>query len=253
MIGFEPTFGSSLRTELQRRVRLAARPVWRRPRVLVTAAGVAVTLALGGTAAATAGLIVLPGAPNVVPLGKAVAEQHQGTSSVDLGTPPAGATNIAVEFWCLSPGNFTLGDGSVVTCDASDVGSRSVATLPLATGQHSTSVSTSNDAQWKLSAAYVNSTTTPWAVNAHGQSYGVPNSHGTPDLVAVQTTDGKDGYALATEIADANGTTAAKTFKSPQDALDWQKSMAGKTVVVPVYLSDGTTRIGDFDVVYPAQ
>lgn len=253
MSGFETTFGSSLRTELQRRVRLASRPMWRRPRVIAAVVGVVAALALGGTAAATAGLLVLPGAPTVASLGTPTTEQHRGPATVDLGAPPAGATNIAVEFWCLSAADFTLGDGSLVTCKRDDVGSRSSATLPLAVGQHSTSVSTAPGAEWRLSAAYVNSTTTPWAVNVHGQSYGVVNEHGTPDLIAVQTADGKDGYALASELAQADGTVAAKGFKNPQDALDWQKAMAGKTIVVPVYLSDGTTRIGDFDITYPEQ
>jgi hypothetical protein len=188
----------------------------------------------------------------VVPLGEAIVEEHRGTATVELGTAPNGATNIAVEFWCLSAGEFTLGDGSMITCDASDNESLASATLPLAEGQHSTSVSTTPDALWRLSAAYVNSTTTPWAINANGQTYGVANEHGTPDLVAVLATDGQLGYAFAAEIADADGTTAAEGFETPQEALDWQEAMAGKSIIVPVYLSDGTTRIGDFEIRFPS-
>jgi hypothetical protein len=251
MIHFDPAYKAALRSELQRRAVASARPLWKRPRAIIAVVGTLGALTLGGTAAATAGLLVLPGANNSAPLGEAVVAQRQGTASVDLGSQPKGATNIAVEFWCLSAGTFTLGDGSIVVCNNSQVGSLSSATLPLADGQHSTSVTTSSSASWKLSAAYVNSTTTPWAINAHGQSYGVANEHGAPDLIAVQTSDGRDGYAFAAEVADADGTTAAKGFKSPQEALDWQKKMAGKSVQVPVYLSDGTTRIGDFVVTYP--
>lgn len=253
MIGFDSTYGAALRSELRRRVRLAGVPLWRRPRVIVSAVAVFATITLGGTAAAaTAGYLVLPGFPVAAQLGKSVVEEHQGTATVDLGAAPTGATNIALEFWCLTPGTFTLGDGSGVICNESDVGSPSSATLPLTDGQHSTTVRTSANASWKLSATYVNSTTTPWAINKQGETYGVSNEHGTPDLVAVATTDGKYGYAFAQQIADADGTTAAAGFKSPQDALDWQKRMAGKSIVVPVYLADGKTRIGDFVVNYPA-
>jgi hypothetical protein len=252
MTGFEPIYGAALRQELQQRVRLAGRNFWRRPSFVVALAGIIVVLGLGGTAAAAAaGYIVLPGAPSSTALGKAIVQSHTGSATVDLGTAPKGATNLAIEFWCLSAGKFTLGDGSSVTCAAADIGGESSASLPLAAGQDSTSVSTSSSASWRLSAAYVNTTTTPWAINAHGQSYGVANANGTPDLVAVQTVDGKNGFAFAKEIADADGTTAAKGFKSPQDALKWQEQMSGKTAVVPVYESDGTTRIGDFDITYP--
>ena len=251
MIGFEPSYATALRAELQRRVRAAGRPIWRRPRAIVSLAAVIAALALGGTAAATAGYIVLPGSPNAVPLGKAIVAEHHGTATVDLGVVPAGATDIAVEFWCLSAGTFMLGDGSKVICGLSDIGSRSGATLPLADGQHSTTVRTSDNALWRLSAAYVNSTTTPWAINGAGKTFGVANEHGTPDLISVATTDGKYGYAFAKQIADADGSTAATGFTSPQQALDWQKNMAGKTIIVPVYLSDGKTRIGDFIVSYP--
>ena len=220
-------------------------------RAIVSVVAVIAALALGGTAAATAGYIVLPGSPSAVALGKTIVGEHHGTATVDLGAPPTGATNIAVEFWCLTTGTFTLGDGSEVTCSAADIGSRSGATLPLAEGQHSTTVRTSVNASWRLSAAYVNSTTTPWAINGDGKSFGVANDHGTPDLIAVATTDGKCGYAFAKQIADADGSAAAAAFTSPQKALDWQKEMAGKRIIVPVYLSDGKTRIGDFVVSYP--
>ena len=251
-VGFDPAYREALLAQLRRQVRREKRPIWRRPGTLTTA-GLIAGVAIAGTAtAAAAGVIGLPGARATTPLGQAIVQQHQGSATIDLGAVPKGATNIAVEFWCLSPGTFMLNDGSKVTCKASDVGSQSSATLPLGSNPSTTAVSTAPDASWRISVAYVNQTTTPWAVNAHGQSYGVENEHGTPDLVAVQSTSGKDGYVLSKALRDADGTTAAQQFTSPQDALRWQEEMAGKTVTLPVYLSDGTTQVGEFVIAYPA-
>jgi len=51
-----------------------------------------------------------------------------GTSSIDLGEPPAGATSIAVAFTCLDPGDFSLAiNGTVdstMQCSADDTGSK---------------------------------------------------------------------------------------------------------------------------------
>ena len=262
MTGFSPSFGTALRAELQARVRATGRPAWRRPRWIVVFIAVLAAALLGGTAAATAGFRVTPGASVTVPLGHAVVEEHRGSATVDLGTAPAGATDIAIEFWCLSAGTYEFGDGSRVLCRSADVNARSGSTVPLVLGErsesvplepgaHRVSVTASPDASWRISAAYVNSSTTPWAINPHGQTYGAQNSHGTPDLIAVQTTDGRNGYAFSQQVADADGTTAAQGFTSPQQALDWQARMAGKTIHVPVYLSDGSTRIGSFDLSYP--
>ncbi|WP_449373584.1 hypothetical protein [Arthrobacter psychrolactophilus] len=59
-------------------------------------------------------------------------------------------------------------------------------------------------------------------------------------------TNGKTGYAFRTDMDEADGSNAAKTFKSPDDAIAWQKARQGKTFPVPVYESDGTTLVGEF-------
>jgi len=248
---FDPVFSAALRVELERRVTGGLPHRWRGPRTLLAAVILMGIAGAGAATAAVAGYLVLPGAPSVSKLGASIMQEGRGSASIDLGAPPRGATNIAIEFACLGSGQFVLGDGSAISCGVTDIGSITSATLPLATSQHTTTVTTDDSAAWRISAAYVNSETTPWAVNTHGQTYGAANSHGSPDLIAVQTTTGKDGYALATDLEAADGTTAVKSFKSPQDALDWQRKMAGKTIVVAVYLSDGTTRVGDFRITYP--
>ncbi|MFT4213233.1 MAG: hypothetical protein QM622_00430 [Microbacterium sp.] len=49
-----------------------------------------------------------------------------------------------------------------------------------------------------------------------------------------------------TELEDADGTAAARSFTSPQDALDRQEEEVGKEHRIPVYELDGTTVIGEF-------
>jgi hypothetical protein len=88
-----------------------------------------------------------------------------------------------------------------------------------------------------------------WPVNAKGQSYGSEgDSPIAPDLILATATNGRTGYVLRKDLEDADGTTAMKSFHSPQDALDWQKEHGGKTSYIPVYKADGTTKIGVFQV-----
>jgi len=53
---------------------------------------------------------------------------------------------------------------------------------------------------------------------------------------------------LGGEPQDADGTTAQKSFTSPEDALKWQDANAGRTHTIPVYESNGTTVIGEFQI-----
>jgi len=147
----------------------------------------------------------------------------------------------------LTPGEFTYADGASMSCATGDLTDRfgtSSYTMALAAGQHTTSIRTSDDARWTLTVTYVDRETTGWATNDSGQTYGVANDHGTPDLVAVIATDGTPGYALAADLAAAEG----PTFTSPADALAWQNTHHGDAASVPVYKSDGKTVVGEFRV-----
>ncbi|MBP2413090.1 hypothetical protein JOF48_001889 [Arthrobacter stackebrandtii] len=204
---------------------------------------------LGGIGAAAAGILVLPGGDTVTKVASPVTGTYTGTATVDLGPVPDGVTNMAVEFTCLTPGRFVYDDGASVVCDGADIGTRSAVSrysIPLTTGQHTVTITTDSAARWTLTATYVNQTTTDWATNEQGQSYGVENSKGSPDLVAVMATNGKTGYAFRAALDEADGSNAAKTFKSPDDAIAWQKARHGKTFPIPVYESDGTTLVGEF-------
>jgi hypothetical protein len=88
-----------------------------------------------------------------------------------------------------------------------------------------------------------------WPRNATGQTYGVQgNSSVAPDLIKVLATNGKTGYVYSKQLAALDGPAPT----SPKEALDWQKAHEGETVSIPVYLSDGKTVVGEFDMTYPS-
>lgn len=95
-----------------------------------------------------------------------------------------------------------------------------------------------------------------YATNAQGQTFGSAMSAVSPDtepdLILVVATNGREGYVLKAELDDANGTTAAATFKSPEEALVWQSAHTGP-VSVPVYQSDGRTPVGEFTVMHESE
>jgi len=246
-------FSGALRTVLTARVDAEAPVKERRYRRLWFGSGICVGVGLlGGVGAAAAGILVLPGGANVTVLAAPVVETHSGTATVDLGPAPAGVTSAAVELTCLTPGRFVFDDGASIVCTAADMGTSSALSggynIPLAPGQHTLQVSTDPAASWTLRATYVRQATTDWAINSQGQRYGVINAYGTPDLVAVVATNGKNGYARSKDLFDADGTAASNSFKSPDDAIAWQEANRGKKHTVPVYESDGTTRVGEFIV-----
>ncbi|MFJ6271629.1 peptidase M56 family protein [Pseudarthrobacter oxydans] len=249
-------FSDALRAELTARVEKAA-PVRARKRTRLWAgtavvAGIGV---LGGVGATAAGLFVTPGSTQVTPLASPVTETHTGTATVQLGPPPEGTTGIEMQLHCLSAGTFSYSRGASNTCDQDDVGTPqdwTGYTIPLTPGEESITITTSPDASWKITAQYVNTKTTEWATNADGDTYGAQNENGSPDMVAVIATNGTRGYVYRTELEDADGTAAMKTFKSPAEALAWQEARLGKDFAIPVYNVTGKTVVGEFVISYSA-
>ena len=245
-------FSRALEEELVSRVQKAS-PARARKRIRIwLGAGVlAGAGVLGGVGATAAGLFVTPGSPQVTPLSTPVTDTHEGTATIELGDPPEGTTGIEMELNCLTPGRFEFPDGASTVCRATDVGTPqdwSGYTIPLTPGLKSVTVKADPGARWRLSAKYVNSKTTDWAVNTDGKSYGAQNEKGAPDLTAVIATNGIPGYVFTSELEDATGTAAIKTFKTREEALAWQEARRGKTFSVPVYDSTGKTVVGEFVV-----
>jgi hypothetical protein len=218
----------------------------RRSRRWSITAGAAVALLAGGggIAAATGAFSSgVPGSQAVSYLAAPVSIAGNGTETVQLGKAPVGANAIAIEFSCLTPGTFNFADGSGVSCSSQADVSNSLTypdtyTLSLSPGQDSTTITADPGQRWRLTATYVTATTTPWKVNASGQTYGSQNQNGTPDLVAVIATNRSEGYVYANQLEGPQPTT-------PSQAVAEGHQEPG---TLTVYESDGKTPIGQFVV-----
>jgi hypothetical protein len=245
----DPVFTAALREALVRAV--ATSPRARRRLRWRVGAGlfVGLSIAAGGVAIAT-GLFSPPGAPINTTLGTAVTATRTGTATIDLGAPPAGATDMSLTVTCLSVGTFDFPNGSSESCDAADLNRpplyrRASEVVPISPGVDSVTIKTSPDATWTLQAVYVNQVSTTWGVNANGQTYGVSNRAGTPDLIAVAIDHGTtQGYVEKRELDCASGDFVS----SPAQALAWDQQSRDRNISIPVYLSDGTTVIGSIIV-----
>ncbi|WP_159500928.1 hypothetical protein [Microbacterium sp. 18062] len=203
----------------------------RRARVATIAVG---SVLLAG--ALTGGAIVLsnlPGETTVAPLGDIVTGSFTGTADVELGDPPADAAVVILDVTCTEGGVISVplaGDGSPrVEWDCSDpIGKDTIhisdGRLP-AEGTTFVTVTADPGTDWTVTAQYGTSATTPWGVNAKGQTYGVPNADGVPDLMAAVATNGRQGYILDKELTAFEG----EEF-------------------INVYASDGETVIGRFPI-----
>jgi hypothetical protein len=239
----DPKFSEALRTKLVEQVSAITVTRPRRRRRLWFGTGVFVgTCVLGGAVAIATGLLPLPGGQAVTQLGAPITQTQTGTGTVELGAVPSGATNVSVTLTCLSAGTFVFPDGAFVTCSTADVGGITTYSLSLAPGEHSITISTAAAIRWRLTATYVNQITTAWKVNANGQTYGVANSHGAPDLIAAIATNGRQGYIKKIQL-DAAG---CSNVTSPAEAIKCQQAHSGTTSDIPVYNSDGKTQIGQF-------
>lgn len=235
-------FAAGLRAALVEHVhRAPVRERRRRRTRLSLGALVAVGLAGGGVALATQDR-ELRGMPVVTALGATHTVTHTGGATIDLGTPPAGTNSIQMELTCLTAGSFRTPDGAGLVCQPPDFGAGGPAiwTQPLASGQHTITIRTGANGRWSLRATYSATHVSPWGVDGSGQTYGVGNADGQPDLIAVIATNGQTGYAYWSQVQPVGAA-------NPTQALEFQKTPL-VTVHVPVYLADGKTRIGQFDM-----
>jgi hypothetical protein len=248
MLEMDPVFTAALREELVATVedtpRVRRRWRWR----FGASMFVGSTLVAGGVALA-AGVFTPPGAPIDTPLGIATTVTRTGSATIDLGPPPAKATDLSLTLTCLTVGTFNFPNGSSMSCDTADLkhpppdAQEASEVVPLTPGKDTVTIDTSASASWSLQAMYVDQVTTPWGTNARGQTYGVPNQSGAPDLIAVVVDQGKiQGYVKAADLNCA----ARGDVESPAQALVWDKASENRDISIPVYRSDGTTVIGTF-------
>ncbi len=244
----DPTFSQGLRTALIGQVNAASPTRARRHRWWIGAGVFAGVGLIGGVGATAAGFLVEPGAEVVVEYGNPVSGTYTGPQTIELGAAPASATAIKIELTCLSGGTIYLPDGASTTCPDIGTGAVSSTSLAFSPGQDSVEVGTSAaDVSYQAHIIYTSRTPTDWAVNENGDTYGVTNARGEPELISVITTEGKLGYVYADELNEASGRTASTEFTSPAEALSWQEAREGTVAMIPVYESDGETVIGQFE------
>lgn len=239
----DPVFAAGLRNELIAKVRRPPRRLrWSRRLGLGVGAGVVV---VGGGVAFAAGVFKPPGQVTNAPVAVSVLATHTGTATVQLGRPPAGANDVSLTVTCLTAGTFQFPGGGV-SCAASDLRTplakrgASITVAESEVGRQIT-VRTDPSSRWMLQATYVQQTTAAWGVNARGETYGVIDRNGTPDLIAVDT--GRvTGYIKNTDSNCASG----GDVKNPSEAVAWGKLTAGLGISIPIYKSDGTTVVGTF-------
>ena len=241
-----PVFTAAVRqmliTAVQGAPRLRRRWRWRLGEGML----VGLTLVSGGAAIA-AGVFSAPGAPIDTQLGNIVTATRTGTATIELGPVPATANDLSLSLTCLSVGTFNFPNGSSMSCSAADLSATppvdgpASEVVPLRAGVDSVTITTSAVATWTLTAMYVNRVTSSWGVNALGETYGVINQRGTPDLIAVDQ-GGVSGYIKSTDMNCAAGPKPT----SPSQALQWQSAHQNESVSIPIYQGDGTTIIGTF-------
>jgi hypothetical protein len=245
----DPVFTEALRGVLAKTVDESSR-VRRRWRWRLGASMFAGLVLVGGGVALAAGVFSPPGAPIDTQLGNFVSATRTGTATIDLGPRPATANDLSLKLTCVSVGTFTFPNGSNLSCDATDVSNSQIfrtasEVVPLSPGVDSVTITTRANASWTLQVAYVNQVATSWGVNASGQTFGVQNQQGTPDLLAVVINQGAThGYVESSELNCAAG----GDVQTPAEALTWDKVSANRSVSIPVYESNGTTVIGTFVV-----
>ena len=238
---------SAARSQLQRVASKRSRPDFARWR-LGALLGLGVGLSVGGGVALASGVFSSePGAPVQTQLSRTVTATHVGTATVELGRAPHGANSVSFTLTGLSVGSYAFPNGSALGCAQADLqrrpdGCQMMDVQALSPGEHTITVTTTARAMWRLEATYVNEVVTPWKVNALGETYGVANGHGFPDLVAVVFDNGRrTGYAKWKDLNCMNGLPS-----TPAEALGQQKQMQRTNIAIPVYESNGTTRIGVF-------
>jgi hypothetical protein len=212
---------------------------WRRQ---IAGSGAALILVAGAGIAYASGVFRSgpPGGEVVVHLAKSVTVTGVGTQTVQLGRQPLGTTDIDIRFACLTAGSFQFGGGAGFGCGAGDVAQLeahpAIYAMPVMAGEDSMTITAAAGARWRLTATYSNVSTTPWGINASGQTYGVINHHGTPDLVSAVASNGRAGYVYANQLN-------APAPKTPAQAIA-EDHAPEKTLIV--YESNGHTPIGEF-------
>jgi hypothetical protein len=195
---------------------------------------VAVLGTIAGAVVLTGGAILaigFPGETTTTPIGGVVSGTYTGTASVDLGAAPADAGAVILDVTCIQGGgvievrlNGRNAESVSWDCDVRKDTTHIIDGKLPDPGTTTITITADPGTQWTVTAQYATTSTTEWGVNANGQTYGVPNENGVPDLTPALATNGKVGYIFNRELL----------------------SFEGGEGTINVYESDGTTVIGQF-------
>lgn len=208
-------------------------------RVRIVAVGVGIVAIAGVTTAAAIVVNHLPGATTVTPISGISSATHTGTGTIELGLAPANAGAVILRVTCLNqqgtvnvetmpqnPGSD--GDFLTIYCDGRTTPVHITDGHLPKPGSTTITITADPGTKWKATALYASSSTSAWGVNSSGQTFGLCNHNGCPDLMAAQVINGEEGYISAEESGAFEGTGYIKVYKS-----------------------DGTTVIGRFAIGIP--
>lgn len=208
--------------------------------------------------AVTAPAGVIPGSAITALVGEPISVSFTHDTTIPLpGDSLGGATHARVTITALSTGDVSFGTDAAGNNPSAAWTSAAEVAAGSATAQYDfpldDSVSTiylqPHDLAGIATVQLITQIPTRFGVNARGQSFGITGSPlGEPDLIAVVATNGASGYVVRLDLENANGTTAAEQFTSPEEAVAEQQSETAR-ISLPVYESDGTTVIGEYEVV----
>lgn len=187
---------------------------------------------------------VLPGTVLVTIVGDAKIERIEGSATV-VAEVPENASHVRVTVVCESEGTWEWGledQGTTTTaCTADNVGSNGYFDLDAVGSTANVVFITEPNSKAVVTIQPILRIETAWGVNESGQTFGVTkDGAGDPDLLAVVgiAPDGGlvDGYVYSTDL---NGPTPTGLVTDDQGHGDRE---------IPVYLSDGKTRVGVFTI-----
>lgn len=185
---------------------------------------------------------LMPGADRVVTLSEPRMARGRGTTTIDLGKRPAGATGVSTNLNCLSPGTVRWPDGASLVCDAADVARMKQPTsqgyvIDLAPDQTRLVITSDAGMSWRISTTYVKVEPTEWAVNANGETYGAPKDTAEPDLIGIWSPSGVVEWGRSEDL-NAGAADLEEALASTEN---------GNPYLVPTYDIGGTTIVGTFE------
>lgn len=216
---------------------------------------------LGDPVAAPPGTV--PGSPIIALLGNPISYPVAAVAELPLTDRPAAATHLRVTVVPRAAGRFSWGtdpsgnnpNGAWGVDDIVAGTGTTWYDFPLDESTTTLYLDPADGFTGTVTLQYVTHIPTRLGVNARGETYGAEGGpDGVPDLVAVvgEAPDGStvEGYARAVDLQGFSPDHPGMP-SSPEEALEWQRERDEKYPdgwEIPVFESDGVTRIGVFRI-----